>query len=124
MKIPIFNSIYSSNHKTFKSKNLNLSILNDLKLKKINSKQFPLIKILGKLHNKDSLYETIIVTVNDYFVSKFLNNEIGYKHMIKLIYKYCNYKKFLKYRKNSVQNVEDIYKLRDYVRLKLTNLGV
>ena len=124
MKIPIFNSIYSSNHKTFKSKNLDLSILNDLKLKRINAKQFPLIKILGKLHNKDSLYETIIVTVNDYFVSKFLNNEIGYKHMIKLIYKYCNYKKFLKYRKNSVQNVEDIYKLRDYVRLKLTNLGV
>jgi len=47
---------------------VSVSILNDLRLKKINHNQFPLIKILNHLNDKDSLYETIIVTINDYFV--------------------------------------------------------
>ena len=124
MKIPIFNSLYPLAKKKVKSDNLNLSILNNLELKKIDYRKFPLVTLLNTLKEKDSLYETILVVVNDFFVTKYLNNEIKYHEMIKLIYKYCNYKQFLKYRKNSVQNVEDIYKLRDYVRLKLTNLGV
>ena len=124
MKIPIFNSLYPLAKKKVKSDNLNLSILNNLELKQIDYRKFPLITLLNSLKEKDSLYETILVVVNDFFVTKYLNNEIKYHEMIKLIYKYCNYKQFLKYRKNSVQNVEDIYKLRDYVRLKLTNLGV
>ncbi len=124
MKIPIYNSLYPQAKKKVKSDNLNLSILNNLELKQIDYRKFPLITLLNSLKEKDSLYETILVVVNDFFVTKYLNNEIKYHEMIKLIYKYCNYKQFLKYRKNSVQNVEDIYKLRDYVRLKLTNLGV
>ena len=124
MKIPIYNSLYPQAKKKVKSDNLNLSILNNLELKQIDYRKFPLITLLNSLKEKDSLYETILVVVNDFFVTKYLNNEIKYHEMVKLIYKYCNYKKFLTYRKNSVQNVEDIYKLRDYVRLKLTNLGV
>ena len=124
MKIPIFNSLYPLAKKKVKSDNLNLSILNNLELKQIDYRKFPLVTLLNILKEKDSLYETILLVVNDFFVTKYLNNEIKYHEMIKSIYKYCNYKKFLKYRKNSVQNVEDIYKLRDYVRLKLTNLGV
>ena len=124
MKIPIYNSLYPQAKKKVKSDNLNLSILNNLELKQIDYRKFPLITLLNSLKEKDSLYETILVVVNDFFVTKYLNNEIKYHEMIKLIYKYCNYKQFLKYRKNSVQNVKDIYKLRDYVRLKLTNLGV
>ena len=124
MKIPIFNSLYPLAKKKVKSDNLNLSILNNLELKKIDYRKFPLVTLLNTLKEKDSLYETILVVVNDFFVTKYLNNEIKYHEMIKSIYKYCNYKKFLEYRKIRYKNVEDIYKLRDYVRLKLTNLGV
>ena len=73
---------------------------------------------------KSSLYETILVVVNDFFVSKYLNNEIKYHEMIKLIYKYSNYNEFLKYRKILPKKVTDIYKLRDYVSLKLSTLSV
>lgn len=59
-----------------------------------------------------------------FFVLKYLNNEIEYYEMIKLIFKYCNYKQFLKFRKISPKKVTDIYRLRDYVSLKLSNLGV
>ncbi len=124
MKIPIYNSIYSKDINEMKSKDLNLDILNNLELKKINNKKFPLVKLLNNLKEKDSLYETALVTINDYFVSKYLNNKIQYHQMIKLIYKYCNYQEFLKLRKIRPKNVTDIYRLRDYVSLKLNSLGV
>ena len=44
--------------------------------------------------------------------------------MIKLIYEYSNYKEFLKYRKILPKKVTDIYRIRDYVSLKLSSLGI
>ena len=124
MKIPIYNSLYPLTENKVKSKKLNLSILNNLDLKKINYHKFPLLKLLNNLNEKDSLYETILVVINDFFVLKYLNNEIKYHEMIKLIYKYSNYNEFLKYRKILPKKVTDIYKLRDYVSLKLSTLSV
>ena len=124
MKIPIYNSLYPNNSNQIKSQNLNLKILNNLEFDKINHQKFPLVKLLKNLNEKDSLYETILVTINDYFVLRYLKNEIKYQEMINLIYKYCNYKEFLKFRKISPKNVIDIYRLRDYVSLKLRSLGV
>ena len=124
MKIPIYNSLYPLTKNKVKSKKLNLSILNNLDLKKINYHKFPLLKLLNNLNEKDSLYETILVVINDFFVLKYLNNEIKYYEMIKLIYKYSNYNEFLKYRKILPKKVTDIYKLRDYVSLKLSTLSV
>tara|TARA_Y100000741_G_C18222931_1_gene546660 strand:- start:102 stop:1268 length:1167 start_codon:yes stop_codon:yes gene_type:complete len=124
MKIPIYNSLYPLTKNKVKSKKLNLSILNNLDLKKINYRKFPLLKLLNNLNEKDSLYETILVVINDFFVLKYLNNEIKYHEMIKLIYKYSNYNEFLKYRKILPKKVTDIYKLRDYVSLKLSTLSV
>ena len=65
-----------------------------------------------------------ILVINDFFVLKYLNDEIKYQEMIKLIYKYSNYKEFLKFRKKLPKNVTDIYRLRDYVSLKLSTLSV
>ncbi len=124
MKIPIYNSLYPVTKNKLKSQNLNLSILNNLELKKIDYKKFPLVKILDNLSENNSLYETIVVTINDFFVLKYLNNKIKYQEMIKLIYEYSNYKEFLKYRKILPKKVTDIYRIRDYVSLKLSRLGI
>ena len=101
-----------------------IEILNNLELKKIDYKKFPLAKLLQNIKENDSLYETVLVTINDYFVLKYLNNEMQYQEMISLIYKYCNLKEFLKFRNILPKNVKDIYRLRDYVSLKLSSLGV
>ena len=124
MKIPIYNSLHLDLIKNVKSKDLNLSILNNLELKKLDHKKFPLVKLLNNLNEKNSLYETVLVTINDFFVSKYLNNEIQYQDMVKLIYKFCNYKEFLRYKKITPRNVNDIYNLRDFVSFKLSVLGV
>jgi 1-deoxy-D-xylulose 5-phosphate reductoisomerase len=57
MRIPIFNSLYSSNN-FIDSKKLNLKILNNLSFKEINYKRFSVIKILNKLPERSSLFET------------------------------------------------------------------
>lgn len=124
MKIPIYNSLYDFKEYKIKSKKIDLNILNNLELKDIDAKKFPLVKILEKLDEKDSLYETVLVTVNDYFVMKFLSDKIKYKKMIEKIYYFSNLKEFLKYKKISPKSVVDIYKLKDYVSLKLNTLSV
>ena len=124
MKIPIYNSLYFPNINDYKNLNLNLDILNDLNLKKVDTKKFPLVRLLKKLPNSPSLYETVLITINDYFVYKFLDKKINYKKLISNIYKISNLKGFKKYKKIKPKNVKEIYNLRDYVHLKLDTLGI
>ena len=124
MKIPIYNSIYLPNIKPIKTDSLDLKILNNLDLKKVDTKKFPLIKLLNKLPNQTSLFETILITINDYFVFKFLENKIDFQRLIKSINKISNYKEFQKYKKIKPKSIDDIYRLRDYVSVKLDKLGI
>ena len=124
MKIPILNSLNQNlNNKIF-FKNLNFEILNDLKLQKVNLTKFPLVRLLDKMPLENSLYETVLITINDFFVNKFLQNKISFNKMMKLIFKLSNSKDFVKYKKILPKKIEDIYKLRDYVSLKLTRISI
>ena len=124
MKIPIVNSLYLDQDFNYNSKKLNLNILNDLKLQKIDSNKFPLIKILKNLENKNSLYETVLVTINDYFVNKFLSNKISYRQLIQLISSNANNKDFLKFKKKKPNKPQDIVDLINYVHIKLGKLNI
>ncbi|MDC1112277.1 1-deoxy-D-xylulose-5-phosphate reductoisomerase [Candidatus Pelagibacter sp.] len=124
MKIPIYNSLYLKNNKTYKTNSLNLDILNNLNLKKVNSTQFPLVKLIDKLPKYPSLFETILITINDYLVYKFLNNKVHFRNLITLIIKISNLKEFQKYKKIKPKKVNDIYRLRDYVSSKMDSLGI
>ena len=119
MEIPIFNTLYNENLKTIKTKNLNLENLNDLKLSKIDTKKFPLTKILKNLPNKNSLFETILVSANDELVKLFLNKEISYTDISKKMMRLVSLKEFQKYKKIKPQSIKDIFKLNEYVRLKI-----
>ena len=124
MKIPIYNSIYKDKVKKIMSKNLDIKMLNNPLLKEVDLSKFPLVNLLKNLPKKNSLFETILVTVNDYFVFKFLEKRIDYKKMIKLILKILNSNEFVRYKKIQPKNMEDIYKLRDYVSLKLSRMSI
>jgi 1-deoxy-D-xylulose-5-phosphate reductoisomerase len=124
MEIPIYNSIYMLENKTFYSKDLNFKILNNLEFNKVDKKQFPLVKILNKLPEYNSLYETALVVINDFFVNKFLLNDIRYIEMINLINNYANKKFILDLRKIPVKNTKNIYEIRDYLSFKLNTLGI
>ena len=74
MEIPILNTLSNLNLGNFETK-INLKKLNQLQLSKISKKQFPLIKIINQLPESDSLFETILVTINDELVKLFLNKK-------------------------------------------------
>jgi len=124
MEIPIYNSLYYYDNINYKSKPLNLDILNNLKLKNVNLSKFPTVKILNNLPKYPSLFETILITINDYLVFKFLDKKISFKNLIYLINKITKLKEFQKYKKIKPKNINDIYRLRDYVSSKMDSLGI
>ncbi len=115
MKIPIFNTISNENNRVIKSKNLNLKKLNHLELKKINYKIFPLVKILNILPKKISLFETVIITVNDYLVDLFLNRKIKYHNLQSFILKFIKNKEFIRYKKIKPKKIQDIIFVKNKV---------
>ena len=124
MKIPIFNSLYSKEYKDYKSKPLKIDILNQLNLKKVDLIKFPLVKILKNLPKHPSLYETALISINDYLVAKFLDKKINFKELIKLINKISKLKEFQKYKKIMPKKVDDIYRLRKYVSSKMNSFSI
>jgi 1-deoxy-D-xylulose-5-phosphate reductoisomerase len=125
MTIPISQSlkIEEKNIKLF-SEDINLKILNNLNLKKVDLKKFPLVKILEKIPQNNSLFETALVTINDFFVEKFLKKKISYKKLIKSVEYHVNSKVFTKFKNIPVRKLEDIVKLTHYVHLKLNKLSI
>ena len=124
MTIPIFNSLYPNHEKKIKSKNLNLNIINNLNFKKIELNKFPSVKLLKKLPKIDSLFETIIVTVNDNLVEKFLNDEIKFTDISKVLLKILDNNDFTKYKAIMPRNINDILRLNKYVRFKMKSLSI
>ena len=123
MKIPIYNSLNLTNKK-IRTFPLRFDTLNKLNFNEVDNKKFPLVNIINKLPKKISLFETVLITVNDYFVNKFLEKKISYKKLIFIIIKILNMKEFQKYKKIKPKNIEDIYRLRDYVSFKMDSLSI
>ena len=124
MDIPIFNTLYLNSDQKIISKKINIEALNNLDFKKVSIKRYPMIKLLKKLPNKSSLFETIIVSANDTLVNLFLSKKIKFTDIQKKLFKIINYKEFSKYKKISPKNVKDILYLNDYVRLKINEKSV
>ena len=118
MKIPIFNSLYSSNN-FMNSKKLNLKILNNLEFKEINYKRFSLIKILDILPENSSLFETILVSINDKLVELFLANKIKFTDIPKKMHNMLDLNEVKKYKMIKPRKINDIIYLNNYIRNKI-----
>ena len=122
MKIPIFNSLYSSNN-FINSKKLNLKILNNLSLKEINYKRFSVIKIINKLPKNSSLFETILVSINDKLVELFLANKIKFTDISKKMHNILDLKELKKYKMIKPKKINDIIFLNNKIRKKIEFLN-
>ena len=119
MKIPIFNTLYFNTNKTIKTSDLNLHTLNNLNLINIDSRRYPMIKLLKLLTDKHTLYDTIVVSANDVLVELFLQKKIKFTEINLKLFKFINDKKFLKYKNIYPKKLNDILNLNKYVRLKV-----
>ena len=115
MTIPIYNTINVNENTFIKTENLNLEKLNNLRLKKVNFKLFPLVKILKKLPQNISLFETVLVSINDYLVSLYLDKKISYNQLQVLLMQFINNKVFAKYKKLKPNKIQDIISVENKV---------
>ena len=124
MTIPIFNSIYFGSNKILSTNKIDIKKLNTLNFQKIDIKKFPITKILKKMPEKFSLFETIVVSLNDTLVSLFLNKKISFDSISKLFLKFIKDKEFNKYKQIEPNKVEDITSLHNYVRIKIESIKI
>ena len=124
MRVPIFNTIYFKTDKKLKSKNIDIEALNNLNLKKVDKTRFPVVKILKKINDKDSLFETIIVSANDKLVNLFLCEKINFTDISYILLKICNMPQFIKFKSKKPKNIDDINNLANYVSLKIDAMRV
>ena len=121
MKIPIFNSLYSSSN-IINSKNIDLKILNNLDFKIVDYRRFPLTKILNNLPEKSSLFETILVSINDKLVELFLDNKIKYTDISKKMHNILRLKNLKKYKMINVTNINEIIKINKETKNKVEQI--
>ena len=104
MKIPIFNSVMSN----FQNKkkiitNIDYKLINNLNITEVPLNKFPIKKILKILPKKDSLFETVLVSVNDTLVDLFLRKKIPFNRIHSNLYKILTLKKFNVYKKKNTK---------------------
>ena len=119
MKIPIFNTIYENNF--IKTNDINIKKLNTLDFSKVDFKRYPLVKIISNLPNKNTLFETIVVSANDELVKLFLNNKIRFHEISKILIRFLRNPELIKYKNIQPNKIENIKKLNEYVRFKINH---
>ena len=124
MKIPIFNSIYQKKIKKIKTKKININLLNNLTLKKVNLTRYPSLKVLNKINNNNTLFETVLISANDELVDLYIKNKIKFYDINKKLNKILKYKKYLYLIKKKPKKISDIINLSEEVRLKTRNLCI
>tara|TARA_B100000674_G_scaffold138697_1_gene108468 strand:- start:722 stop:1393 length:672 start_codon:yes stop_codon:yes gene_type:complete len=117
MEIPIFNSIFYNTSETYKkNKDINFKNLNGENFIKPSVSIFPFLQLIKKFKRNDSYYEIILVTVNDYFVKKFLSGNINFQKMqIKLLKKLKD-PYLTKYYNKYPKKINDIYMIVNKVQ--------
>ena len=124
MKIPIFNSLYEKKNKKITTKKIDFKTLNNLNFAKVDTKRFPSIKLINKIPNYNSLYETVIVSANDELVRLFLKKSISFLKITECLNKITNLNQFIKYKKIYPKNLSQIIDLDETVRLKTRTLSI
>ena len=119
MKIPINNTLGQFKNNEIKFKKIDLNKLNDLQLANIDKKKFPIVNILNKLPLYDSLFETVLVTVNDCLVNLLLKKKITYLELIEKIFKIISKKEFTKYKFIEPKKITDILNLNKILKSKI-----
>ena len=108
MSVPIMNSLYENKIFDYNKKDINFSILNGLNFIKPDKKKFPVLKLLKLLPKKTTYFETILITINDYLVDKYLMGSINYHSLNTNLIKLIKTPYFTRYYVFGPKNIIDI----------------
>jgi len=111
MTIPIANALQINKiGKQIVNKNL-LKKFNEINFSTPKKKIFPLLSIIDLIPENTSYFETILITINDNLVYKYLNGSINYKSIHMNILRLINKPYLSKYYKLKPKNIYDIKKI-------------
>ena len=122
MKIPIFNTIYDNNEIYSRKLKMNFKLLNNLDFQKITIDKFPIISFLNKMPETFSFFETVVVSINDFIVAKYLSKKINFNDISRLFLNLIDSIEFKKYKKKQPNNINEIIKLNKDITFKLSKI--
>ena len=108
MAVPIMNSLYINETFDYKDGNLNFELLNGINFKNPDIKKFPVLKLLNKVPSKPSYFETILISINDFLVMKYLKGDINYLSLNNNLVKLIKTPYFTRFYKSNPKNIIDI----------------
>jgi len=108
MTIPIINSLYIGESFNYSEKNIKFEFLNGLNFINPDLKKFPVIKLLNKVRNKQSYFETILISINDNLVDKYLRGVVNYNSISVNLLKLIKIPYFTRFYKLKPKNIIDI----------------
>jgi len=123
MIIPISSALNINHVSDKKKKQFYLKKLNNMNFTKPNYNRFPMLSIIKKIPKNDSYFETILISLNDSLVDKYLKGEINYISIQKNLLNLIESTYFKKYYKLKPKNIYDIKKMititNNYLNLNL-----
>ena len=108
MAVPIMNSLYINEVFNYKDGNLKFELLNGINFKKPDIKKFPVVKLLNKVPSKPSYFETILISINDFLVMKYLKGDINYLSLNNNLVTLIKKPYFTRFYKSNPKNIIDI----------------
>jgi len=111
MTIPISNALGIKKKSNIKKLKNYSKIFSSLKFDEPNKDKFPLLTLLEILPEKASFFETILISLNDLLVQKYLNGSINYISIKSNLLKHIKSPYFKKYYKLKPKNIYDIKKI-------------
>ncbi len=124
MSVPIINSLYVNKIFNYNDKDVNFSLLNGLNFIKPDIKKFPVINLLRLLPKKITYFETILITINDYLVDKYLNGLINYNSLNVNLLKLIKTPYFTRYYDFGPKNIIDIENMVNRVNTYLNKIKI
>ena len=121
MSIPISNALGIINNKVSIFSKKNLLKINNLKFETPKRTNFPLLSLLSLIPEKPSYFETILITINDSLVNKYLNNEISYLSIQSNLLRLIKKPYFVKFYKLKPKNIYDIKSMINLTKYYLKN---
>ena len=124
MKIPISNIFYAKKKNVLKNSDIKIKHINNLNFQKVNSKNFPSVKLLDKCFSSGPSTPIIINAANEVLVDLFLKGKIGFLDIVKIINRILRHKDFRKNAKRNPRSIKDIKMADNWSRLKTLNMCV
>ena len=109
MAVPIMNSLYMDGKIfNYNEGNIKFESLNGINFINPDIKKFPVLKLINRIKNKSSYFETILIAINDILVEKYLRGDINYHSISSNLMKLIKTPYFSRYYKFKPKNIIDI----------------